>query len=116
MIAQMLRAIVPLVVVGLLAAGAHADKSDLTADVIAVSDEAVLVDLHLQKPGAVQRGWVILSRTAPYIRTLWRERPKPASSNECPQSARELAKVLDELHLDGVQLDARQCGKRDTPW
>jgi hypothetical protein len=116
MIDQMLRAIAPLVVLGLLAAGAHADKSDLTADVIAVSDEAVLVDLHLQKSGAVQRGWVILSRTAPYIRTLWRERPKTAGPTDCPQSAREFAKVLDELHLDGVQLDARQCGKRDATW
>ena len=117
MIGEMPRGILPLALLGLLASvSAHADKSDLTADVVAVSDEAVLVDLHMQKPGAVQRGWVILSRTAPYIRTLWRERPKAMGTTDCNQAAREFAKTLDELHLDGVQLDARQCGKRDAPW
>jgi hypothetical protein len=77
---------------------------------MSVEDNAVLVDLHAPH----QRGWLVIAKKAPHVRKIWRELPK--EKVDCAFVARHFGKVLDELQVGGVQIDARQCGRHDAPW
>lgn len=94
----------------------RAEPGTMTAEVVAVTEETVLVDVHAQTGAGAYRGWLVLGRDGAKPRKLWRERPKAAGPADCDEATQKFAAVLAELHLDGVRLDARQCGRHDGPW
>jgi hypothetical protein len=101
-----------------LSLGARAGRAaELTAEVVAVSDEAVLVDVHATTPHGPQSGWLVLTgRPAGSVQRFWRELPKELGGADCDKAMSAFSKVLEQRSIGGVQLDARQCGRNDKPF
>jgi hypothetical protein len=101
----------------LLAIGASSARADeLAADVVAISDEAIYLDVHGRTSRGPQHGWLMISRTEPNVRRFWRELPKELGHADCDLAMNQFSKVLEQQNVGGVQLDARQCGRNDKPW
>lgn len=85
----------------------------VAADVVAVTDSVVVIDVQAQTPQGAQRGWVVLGRSQSVVR-VWRTLPQ--GSIDCEAAVQKFSDVLAGLRLDGVALDARQCGRHDAPF
>ena len=108
------RLFVALVLLALSAPRARGDE--LSAELLAATDDTLLVDVHGQGPQGPQHGWLIFTRTEPFVKRMWRQLPKTLGHASCEASTREFSKLLEELSIVGVSLDSRQCGKNDRAW
>src|SRR4051794_31855973 len=82
---------------------ARAADSDLAADVVAITDDVVFVDIHGKTPKGPQNGWLMLSRKEPQVRRFWRELPKDLGKGDCDGAMNDFSKALEESDVGGVR-------------
>jgi hypothetical protein len=93
-------------------APARAD-GDLAADVVAITDDAVFIDVFGKTPKGPQLGWLVLNRRDASVHRYWRELPKGLGRADCDGAMNDFSKALEQFDVGGVRLDARQCGRND---
>jgi len=92
---------------------ARAGEGEVAADLVAITDETVFVDVHAR----AQHGFLAIARDG-QVKRFWRELPKGSAdcANCCDRAMAELAQLLEAQSIGGVRLDARQCGRHDGAW
>lgn len=95
---------------------ARALKNNVTLYLLAINDEVALVDYRTSACSDAQSAWLLVDLRSGAVRRFVHEQSYGTLAKSCAAVTAELQEALATHHLDGVVLDAAQCGAHDDAW